>query len=246
MNDCSEEIQAYVKEVTQDIATEIKSELREVISKVDNALENTDQLDMSSYQQQHNITSAADELKSRDSVSATDVAEYLKEYSKEMASEVKSEIRELCMDLHFETPPTSSSSCALTESPSSSRKNSPPEIEALKRGGMAAGRRMQPPSVLNLQQRLSDIAWQDDGCRRDHHDTRTNRSESFPCRPQASQEWQAQTRQSTRSSATSGVTSPKYTGAISKLADTSETASRDSGINMCFGEAEGNQPSWPR
>jgi hypothetical protein len=35
----------------------------------------------------------------RDSVSARDVAEYLKEFSKEMASEVKSEIREAVREM---------------------------------------------------------------------------------------------------------------------------------------------------
>lgn len=43
----SDDIQAYVKEMTMELATEIKSEIREVISKVEDVLESTDCLDMS-------------------------------------------------------------------------------------------------------------------------------------------------------------------------------------------------------
>ena len=42
-SDCtSEDIQAYVQEVSKEIATEIKSEIREVINKVEDVLENTE------------------------------------------------------------------------------------------------------------------------------------------------------------------------------------------------------------
>lgn len=47
-SDCAEEIQAYVAEYTKSLATEIKSEIREVISKVEDVLEGTDPVDMSS------------------------------------------------------------------------------------------------------------------------------------------------------------------------------------------------------
>lgn len=82
-SDC-EDLQAYVKEMTKELATEIKSEIREVISKVEDVLENTECLDSSQLN-----------LAMIDSVSATDVAEYLKECSKEITSEVQSEIREM-------------------------------------------------------------------------------------------------------------------------------------------------------
>jgi hypothetical protein len=99
-----EDIQAYVKEVTKELATEIKSEIREVISKVEDVLsESTDSAGetCSSFHQQL-FSSPLDrphpcsgEIAKNDAVSANDVAEYLMEFSKEMASEVKSEIREM-------------------------------------------------------------------------------------------------------------------------------------------------------
>ncbi|XP_052744536.1 uncharacterized protein LOC112049140 isoform X2 [Bicyclus anynana] len=86
----SEDIQAYVKEMTKEIATEIKSEIREVISKVDDILENSDSLEQSNL----SMTSQSSQS-DRNSVSVIDVAEYLMGVSKEMASEVKHEIREM-------------------------------------------------------------------------------------------------------------------------------------------------------
>ncbi|CAH0746448.1 unnamed protein product [Diatraea saccharalis] len=86
----SEDIQAYVKELTKEIATEIKSEIREVISKVDDILENSDMLEQSNA----SIVSTSSQNE-RNSVSVIDVAEYLMGMSKEMASEVKHEIREM-------------------------------------------------------------------------------------------------------------------------------------------------------
>lgn len=44
----SEDIEAYVKGITSDIATEIKSEIREVIAQVEDVLENTDSLELNS------------------------------------------------------------------------------------------------------------------------------------------------------------------------------------------------------
>ncbi|XP_069696202.1 uncharacterized protein [Periplaneta americana] len=96
-----EDLQAYVKEVTKELATEIKSEIREVISKVEDVLsESTDsagetgnfQLNSSSLERLH---SGSGDSNRGDSVSANEVAEYLMEVSREMASEVKSEIREM-------------------------------------------------------------------------------------------------------------------------------------------------------
>jgi hypothetical protein len=99
-----EGLQAYVKEVTKELATEIKSEIRDVISRVEDVLsESTDsaaetcscfsqQLANSSLDRLH---SGSGESIKGDSVSANDIAEYLMEVSREMASEVKSEIREM-------------------------------------------------------------------------------------------------------------------------------------------------------
>ena len=88
-----EDLQAYVKEVTKELATEIKCEIREVISKVEDVLsESTDSIG-ETQQERHN--SGSSDSTRHDSVSANDVAEYLMEVSREMASEMKSEIREM-------------------------------------------------------------------------------------------------------------------------------------------------------
>nr|XP_034836610.1 uncharacterized protein LOC117992978 isoform X2 [Maniola hyperantus] len=87
----SEDLQAYVKEMTKEIATEIKSEIREVISQVDDILENSDSLEQANL----SMTSISSQVSDRNSVSVIDVAEYLMGMSKEMASEVKHEIREM-------------------------------------------------------------------------------------------------------------------------------------------------------
>lgn len=99
-----EDLQAYVKEVTKELATEIKSEIREVISKVEDVLsESTDSSGEtgSSFHQQlaasslDKLLSSSSDCARNDSVSANDIADYLMEVSREMASEVKSEIREM-------------------------------------------------------------------------------------------------------------------------------------------------------
>ena len=99
-----EDLHAYVKEVTKELATEIKSEIREVISKVEDVLsESTDssgETGSNFHQQLANssldkLLSGSSEYARSDSVSANDVADYLMEVSREMASEVKSEIREV-------------------------------------------------------------------------------------------------------------------------------------------------------
>ncbi|CAH1106305.1 unnamed protein product [Psylliodes chrysocephalus] len=84
------DLQTYVTEMTKEIATNIKSEIREVISKVEDALENTDSV--CSYYERHG--SGSEDGRS-DSISANEVAEYLEKVSIEMANEVKSEIREV-------------------------------------------------------------------------------------------------------------------------------------------------------
>lgn len=120
----NEDLEAYVKEVTTELASEIKSEIRGVISKVEDVLDNSSEnpdlsiYNMSSFTNlsrwvtkcvarcdiiQHFKffffccwlnTFSADELRN-DSVSASDVAEYLKEFSKGITSQVTSEIREI-------------------------------------------------------------------------------------------------------------------------------------------------------
>lgn len=42
----TEEINAYVKEMTREITAEIKSEIREVINQVEDVLENSDNVDV--------------------------------------------------------------------------------------------------------------------------------------------------------------------------------------------------------
>lgn len=110
----SEDLQAYVKEMTKEIATEIKSEIRGVISKVDDILENSDSLEQSNLSMT-SISSQSD----KNSVSVIDVAEYLMGVSKEMASEVKHEIREMVNRVDEMISPE------LTNS--GSRKSSPPQ-----------------------------------------------------------------------------------------------------------------------
>ncbi|XP_028172811.1 uncharacterized protein LOC114361819 isoform X1 [Ostrinia furnacalis] len=110
----SEDIQAYVKEMTREIATEIKSEIREVISKVDDILENSDALEQSNA----SMTSISSQNE-RNSVSVIDVAEYLMGMSREMASEVKHEIREMVNQVDEMISPDYNGT--------SSRKSSPPQ-----------------------------------------------------------------------------------------------------------------------
>ena len=106
----SEDLPAYVKKMTKEIATEIKSEIRGVISKVDDILENSDSIDQS------NISlSSISSLNDKNS-SVIDVAEYLMRMLKEMASEVKYEIREMVNRVDEMIPPE------LTETP----RKSPP------------------------------------------------------------------------------------------------------------------------
>lgn len=81
----------YVTEVTKELATNIKSEIRGVTSKVEDVLENIND----------NITFSCDKHGSgsedgrSDSISAIEVAEYLEKASIEMANELKSKIRDV-------------------------------------------------------------------------------------------------------------------------------------------------------
>ncbi|XP_064074589.1 uncharacterized protein LOC113404555 isoform X2 [Vanessa tameamea] len=110
----SEDLQAYVKEMTKEIATEIKSEIRGVISKVDDILENSDSLEQSNLSMT-SVSSQSD----KNSVSVIDVAEYLMGVSREMASEVKHEIREMVNRVDEMISPDLNNS--------GSRKSSPPQ-----------------------------------------------------------------------------------------------------------------------
>ncbi|GAB0094866.1 Pyridoxal phosphate-dependent transferase [Sergentomyia squamirostris] len=194
--ECTEEIQAYVKEMTEELATEIKSEIREVISKVEDVLESSDSVDMNSLPG-HN---ASMDSGRNDSVSVSDVTEYLREFSIGMASEVKSEIREA-----YNT--------VVEESGGSLQKK---------------GSQDEFDESIKLC-RIKDL-----GCdKHDCVDCIKRRSESFP-RPNSAHGWHRPTASSPE---TSTPTCP-YTGTISKLVDPINTASHDSGINMCFTEAE--------
>lgn len=104
LSECSlssnEDIHAYVTEVTKELATEIKSEIREVISKVEDVLSEENNGNGNGNLTEHRGSKAfvADKLErtnSLPSVSANDIAQYLMGVSKEMAEEMKSEIREL-------------------------------------------------------------------------------------------------------------------------------------------------------
>lgn len=82
------DLHTYVTEMTKEIATNIKSEIREVINKVEDVLENTDNVGNEKH------CSSSDDGRS-DSISANEVAEYIGKVSIEMANEVKSEIRDV-------------------------------------------------------------------------------------------------------------------------------------------------------
>ncbi|XP_055591162.1 uncharacterized protein LOC129743183 isoform X3 [Uranotaenia lowii] len=210
-----EDIQAYVKEVTKELATEIKSEIREVISKVEDVLESTDSLDMSgaAFSSLGNISFNDSK---RDSISASDVVDYLKEFSKGMMIEVKSEIRDAVNAVDEMISP---------ENYLGPRKNSPPDI--MKTAGGTGG-----PKLL-IKQRYSDIT--PDVRRPKSADSDKHRSESFP-RPNA-----PISAVLTAPSAESSAPTFPYTGAIAKTSAgdfKSTMSSQDSGINMCFSEHE--------
>uniref|UniRef100_A0AAG5CPB0 Aminotransferase class V domain-containing protein n=1 Tax=Anopheles atroparvus TaxID=41427 RepID=A0AAG5CPB0_ANOAO len=121
-SESTEDIQAYVKEVTKELATEIKSEIREVISKVEDVLESTDSIEMNSivnFSSLGQLSHPPVENK-RDSISTSDVVDYLREFSREMTNEVKSEIRDVVNAVDEIISPEGGFLGA--------RKNSPPDI----------------------------------------------------------------------------------------------------------------------
>lgn len=90
------DLHAYVSEISKELATSIKYEIREVISKVEDVLESTDNIDVGNnkYFSNDKYGSGSEDGRS-DSISANEVAEYLEKVSREMANEVKSEIRDV-------------------------------------------------------------------------------------------------------------------------------------------------------
>lgn len=218
-SETAEDIQAYVKEVTKELATEIKSEIRDVISKVEDALESTDSLDMMSGANLSSLgnMSYINDGK-RDSISTSDVVDYLREFSKGMMNEVKSEIRDAVNAVDEMISP---------EGCLGSRKNSPPDIlKGNSAAGGGGGHR------LFIKQRYSDITPELN--RPKSADNDKHRSESFP-RPNSSISSTAATAPSPEHS---GPGFP-YTGAIAKKSDlTSSMSSQDSGINMSFSEQD--------
>ncbi|XP_061508116.1 uncharacterized protein LOC1273758 isoform X4 [Anopheles gambiae] len=233
-SESTEDIQAYVKEMTKELATEIKSEIREVISKVEDVLESTDSIEMSSLVNFNSLgpqSHPAPADSKRDSICTSDVVDYLREFSKEMTNEVKSEIRDVVNAVDGIISP---------EGFLGARKNSPPDIVRSSNGGTAAaaaGGTSNAASVggaaphkLLIKQRYSDIT-PDAKLHRPRsadHDNSKHRSESFP-RP-------------------SSAASPDYMmgplhGAAGPIAacksfdPRSTMSSQDSGINMNFCDA---------
>ncbi|KAB0799551.1 hypothetical protein PPYR_07431 [Photinus pyralis] len=102
VNDCSllgraspaqtADLRAYVSEISKELATSIKYEIREVINKVEDVLES--ELGNKTYYANERYGSGSEDGRS-DSISANEVAEYLEKVSREMANEVKSEIRDV-------------------------------------------------------------------------------------------------------------------------------------------------------
>ncbi|XP_049284568.1 uncharacterized protein LOC125764405 isoform X2 [Anopheles funestus] len=240
MGSCSEsteDIQAYVKEMTKELATEIKSEIREVISKVEDVLESTDCIEMSSLVNFNSLgqLSHLPVENKRDSISTSDVVDYLREFSKEMTNEVKSEIRDVVNAVDEIISP---------EGFLGSRKNSPPDIMRNgAAGGMSAGNHGAHGHTgagghkLLIKQRYSDIT-PDAKIHRPRsadNDNSKHRSESFP-RPS-----------SAASPEHMGIMGPPLhyaVGAIAKSFDPRSTmSSQDSGINMNFCDAadDGNR-----
>ncbi|XP_049531770.1 uncharacterized protein LOC125949110 isoform X1 [Anopheles darlingi] len=219
----TEDIQAYVKEVTKELATEIKSEIREVISKVEDVLESTDSIDLGSmvnYNSLGHLSHPPPVESKRDSISTSDVVDYLREFSKEMTNEVKSEIRDVVNAVDEIISP---------EGFLGSRKNSPPDI--IRSGGGGGGTAQHGSTgghKLLIKQRFSDVTPETASQRPRSADNEKHRSESFP-RPN-----------SAASPDHHGIMGPPlhYTGAISKHADLrSSMSSQDSGINMNFCDA---------
>ncbi|XP_021187430.3 uncharacterized protein LOC110374163 isoform X3 [Helicoverpa armigera] len=169
----SEDIQAYVKEMTREIATEIKSEIREVISKVDDILENSDSLEQSNLSM-NSISSQSD----KNSVSVIDVAEYLMGMSREMASEVKHEIREMVNQVDEMISPDYTGSC--------SRKSSPPQTGRQRIGsGPELGLDLKKPTASLKKCPTSPVLpqYDEDDSRYCKRSPTTNSPKSAQCTP---------------------------------------------------------------
>ncbi|XP_050071794.1 uncharacterized protein LOC126559666 [Anopheles maculipalpis] len=228
-SESTEDIQAYVKEMTKELATEIKSEIREVISKVEDVLESTDSIEMSSLVNFNSLgqLSHLPVENKRDSISTSDVVDYLREFSKEMTNEVKSEIRDVVNAVDEIISP---------EGFLSSRKNSPPDILSKNNNNNGTGNHPSQSHAafgghkLLIKQRYSDIT-PDAKIHRPRsadNDQGKHRSESFP-RPS-----------SAASPEHMGMMGPPlhYVSAIAKSFDPRSTmSSQDSGINMNFCDA---------
>nr|CAD7399828.1 unnamed protein product [Timema cristinae] len=118
-----EYLHAYVKEKTKELATEIKSEIRGVISKVENVLSESADSSNDNYTYQNgSVSEKLNESVRGTSVSSVDVAEYLLEVSKGMASEMKTEIREMmnAVDIMMSSDAMSPRSHSMEEKTSSS------------------------------------------------------------------------------------------------------------------------------
>ncbi|XP_022913298.2 uncharacterized protein [Onthophagus taurus] len=117
------DLQTYVTEMTKELATNIKSEIREVISKVEDAIDIGSSMGFA-YDKQG---SSSEDGRS-DSISANEVAEYLEKVSKQMANEVKSEIRDVvsAVDVYF-TPEKRSFSRASSSGDSEKCNKEKPE-----------------------------------------------------------------------------------------------------------------------
>lgn len=152
----SEDLQAYVKEMTKEIAIEIKSEIREVISKVEDVLENSENIEISNRNNFcRNPNNVSSQSLDSNSVSISDVAEYLMGVSREMASEVKHEIREMVNQVDEMISPEINTTGVhfYLSSPNGSRKNSPPEMvrKRYRSGSESVIQRVKstPPSSLD-------------------------------------------------------------------------------------------------
>lgn len=135
------DLQTYVTEMTKELATNIKSEIREVINKVEDVLENTDNTN-----EKH--CNSSDDGRS-DSISANEVAEYIEKVSIEMANEVKSEIRDVVSAVDVFIAPE-----VETYTPGSSSET---VIQLIKEEKAPNRNRIAPSTVTSLSSQDSGI-----------------------------------------------------------------------------------------
>ncbi|XP_058129685.1 uncharacterized protein LOC131289492 [Anopheles ziemanni] len=232
-SESTEDIQAYVKEVTKELATEIKSEIREVISKVEDVLESTDSIELNSLVNFNSLgqhSHPAPIENKRDSISTSDVVDYLREFSREMTNEVKSEIRDVVNAVDEIISPEGGGFLG-------GRKNSPPDIVRQNGANGTHGSGTTGGHKLLVKQRYSDItpgAATHRPRSADNNDSK-HRSESFP-RPSSAASPEHIVGLGPPLHYTNAVNS--VPGAILKSADLRSTmSSQDSGINMSFCDA---------